>query len=70
MKYEFQSVVKWYFGIYIAAVALSAVLGFWLQALDLRTQAGNTEPGGGEMVLVGTSVMTFVIVIEALYLTT
>ena len=41
LKYEFQSVGKWYLGIYIAAVVLSAVLGFWLQALALRTQAGN-----------------------------
>lgn len=70
MKYEFQSVGKWYLGIYIAAVVLSAVLGFWLQALALRTQAGNTEPGGGEMVLLGTSFMTFGILIAALFLST
>lgn len=68
--YEFQSVGKWYLGIYIAAVVLSAVLGFWLQALALRTQAGNTEPGGGEMVLLGTSFMTFGILIAALFLST
>ncbi|HGL8784913.1 TPA: ABC transporter permease, partial [Streptococcus suis] len=70
LKYEFQSVGKWYLGIYIAAVVLSAVLGFWLQALALRTQAGNTEPGGGEMVLLGTSFMTFGILIAALFLST
>ncbi|HEL2045113.1 TPA: ABC transporter permease [Streptococcus suis] len=70
LKYEFQSVGKWYLGIYIAALALSAVLGFWLQALTLRAQAGNTEPGGGEMVLFGTFSMTFGILIAALGLST
>ncbi len=43
---------------------------FWLQALTLRAQAGNTEPGGGEMVLLGTSFMTFGVLIAALFLST
>ncbi|MCO0847367.1 ABC transporter permease, partial [Streptococcus suis] len=66
----FQSVGKWYLGIYNSAVVLSALLGFWLQELALRTQAGNNEPGGGEMVLLGTSFMTFCILIAALFLST
>ncbi|HEM4066089.1 TPA: ABC transporter permease [Streptococcus suis] len=70
LKYEFQSVGKWYVGIYAGALALSAILGFWLQALNLRTQAGTTEPGGAEMVLFGTSFMTFGILIAALGLST
>ncbi|HHT7827378.1 TPA: ABC transporter permease [Streptococcus suis] len=70
LKYEFQSVGKWYLGIYVGALALSAILGFWLQALNLRTQAGTTEPGGAEMVLFGTSFMTFGILIAALGLST
>ncbi|HEP1815491.1 TPA: ABC transporter permease [Streptococcus suis] len=70
LKYEFQSVGKWYVGIYAGALALSAILGFWLQALNVRTQAGTTEPGGAEMVLFGTSFMTFGILIAALGLST
>ncbi|CYV79547.1 hypothetical protein [Streptococcus suis] len=70
LKYEFQSVGKWYVGIYAGALVLSAILGFWLQALNLRTQAGSTEPGGAEMVLFGTSFMTFGILIAALGLST
>ncbi|HEL9597703.1 TPA: ABC transporter permease [Streptococcus suis] len=70
VKYEFQSVGKWYLGIYAGALTLSAILGFWLQALNLRTQAGTTEPGGAEMVLFGTSFMTFGILIAALGLST
>ncbi|MCK3905048.1 ABC transporter permease [Streptococcus suis] len=70
IKYEFQSVGKWYLGIYAGALALSAILGFWLQALTLRAQAGTTEPGGAEMVLFGTFSMTFGILIAALGLST
>ncbi|NQG19501.1 ABC transporter permease [Streptococcus suis] len=70
LKYEFQSVGKWYVGIYVGALVLSAILGFWLQALTLRAQAGSTEPGGAEMVLFGTSFMTFGILIAALGLST
>lgn len=70
LKYEFQSVGKWYLGIYVGALVLSAILGFWLQALTLRAQAGSTEPGGAEMVLFGTSFMTFGILIAALGLST
>ncbi|HFI0147314.1 TPA: ABC transporter permease [Streptococcus suis] len=70
LKYEFQSVGKWYLGIYAGALALSAILGFWLQALSIRTQAGSTEPGGAEMVLFGSSFLTFGILIAALGLST
>ncbi|HFU4115593.1 TPA: ABC transporter permease [Streptococcus suis] len=70
LKYEFQSVGKWYLGIYAGALALSAILGFWLQALTIRTQGGTTEPGGAEMVLFGTFSMTFGILIAALGLST
>ncbi|WP_155973145.1 ABC transporter permease [Streptococcus ruminantium] len=70
LKHEFQSVGKWYLGIYIASLVLSVVLGFWLQALALRTPIGNTEPNVGEMVLLGTSFMTFGILIAALFLST
>ncbi|HEM3194927.1 hypothetical protein [Streptococcus suis] len=70
IKYEFQSVGKWYLGIYAGALVLSAILGFWLQALTLRAQAGTTEPGGAEMVLLGTIFMTFGILIATLFLST
>ncbi|HFU3799736.1 TPA: ABC transporter permease [Streptococcus suis] len=70
LKYEFQSVGKWYLGIYAGTLALSAILGFWLQALSIRTQAGSTEPGGAEMVLFGSSFLTFGILIAALGLST
>ncbi|HFU4518000.1 TPA: ABC transporter permease [Streptococcus suis] len=71
LKYEFQSVGKWYLGIYAGALALSAILGFWLQALSIRTQAGSTEPGSAaEMVLFGSSFLTFGILIAALGLST
>ena len=70
VKYEFKSVGKWYVGIYAGALALSAILGFWLQALTIRTQAGTKEPGGAEMVLFGTFSMTFGILIAALGLST
>lgn len=70
LKYEFQSVGKWYVGIYAGALALSAILGFWLQALTIQTQAGTKEPGSAEMVLFGISFMTFGILIAALGLST
>ncbi|HEL2595185.1 TPA: ABC transporter permease [Streptococcus suis] len=70
LKYEFQSVGKWYVGIYAGALVLSAILGFWLQALTIRTQAGTTEPSGAEMVLFATSFMTIGILIAALGLST
>lgn len=70
VKYEFQSVGKWYLGVYLAALLLSAVLGIWLQSLTLRVQTGNTEPGGAEMVLLGTIFMTFGILIATLFLST
>ncbi|HFI0130704.1 TPA: ABC transporter permease [Streptococcus suis] len=70
IKYEFQSVGKWYLGVYLAALLLSAVLGIWLQSLTLRVQTGNTEPGGAEMVLLGTIFMTFGILIATLFLST
>lgn len=70
LKYEFQSVGKWYLGIYAGALALSAILGFWLQALTIRTQGGTKAPGGAEMVLFGTFSMTFGILIAALGLST
>ncbi|HEM2865817.1 TPA: ABC transporter permease [Streptococcus suis] len=70
LKYEFQSVGKWYVGIYAGALLLSAILGFWLQALTLRAQAGTTEPSGAEMVLFATSFMTIGILIAALSLST
>lgn len=70
LKYEFQSVGKWYLGIYAGALVLSAILGFWLQALTIRTQAGTTEPSGAEMVLFATSFMTIGILIAALGLST
>ncbi|HEM3578313.1 TPA: ABC transporter permease [Streptococcus suis] len=70
LKYEFQSVGKWYLGVYLAALLLSAVLGIWLQTLTLRVQTGNTEPGGAEMVLLGTIFMTFGILIATLFLST
>ncbi|HEL1812433.1 TPA: ABC transporter permease [Streptococcus suis] len=70
VKYEFQSVGKWYVGIYAGALVLSAILGFWLQALTIRTQAGTTEPSGAEMVLFATSFMTIGILIAALGLST
>ncbi|HEL9635140.1 TPA: ABC transporter permease [Streptococcus suis] len=70
VKYEFQSVGKWYLGVYLAALLLSAVLGIWIQTLTLRVQTGNTEPGGAEMVLLGTIFMTFGILIATLFLST
>lgn len=70
VKYEFQSVGKWYLGVYLAALLLSAVLGIWLQSITLRVQTGNTEPGGAEMVLLGTIFMSFGILIATLFLST
>lgn len=70
LKHEFQSVGKWYLGIYIASLVLSVVIGFWLQALNLRTQTGDTVPSEGEIILLGTSFMTFGILIATLFLST
>ncbi|MDG3132449.1 ABC transporter permease [Streptococcus suis] len=71
VKYEFKAIGKWYLGIYAAVLVLSGVLGFWLQALFVRAQADNmVEPRTGEAILLGTSFMTFGILIAALFLST
>lgn len=71
LKYEFKSVGKWYMGIYLGVVALSVVLGFWIHALVIKAQAGNTSyPADGEMFLFGTSTMIFGILLAALFLST
>ncbi len=69
MKYEFKSVGKWYLGLYIGVIILSAVLGFWLQALTIRAQSG-VDPANAEFVLFGTSTLTFGILIATLFLST
>lgn len=71
VKYEFKAIGKWYLGIYAAVLVLSGVLGFWLQALFVRAQAANmAEPRTSEAILLGTSFMTFGILIAALFLST
>ncbi|NQN51482.1 ABC transporter permease [Streptococcus suis] len=70
LKYEFKSVGKWYLGIYLGVIILSVVLGFWIQALVLRSNTSAVNTANAEMFLFGTSSMVFGILIAALFLST
>ncbi len=43
LKYEFKSVGKWYLGIDLGVIILSVVLGFWIQALVLKSTTSAGE---------------------------
>lgn len=70
LKYEFKSVGKWYLGIYLGVIILSVVLGFWIQALVLKSTTSAMSTANAEMFLFGTSSMVFGILIAALFLST
>ncbi|HFI0853837.1 TPA: ABC transporter permease [Streptococcus suis] len=70
LKYEFKSVGKWYLGIYLGVIILSVVLGFWLQALVLKSNTNTIYAANTEMFLFGTSTMVFGILVAALFLST
>lgn len=63
LKYEFKSVGKWYLGIYLGVIILSVVLGFWIQALVLKSTTSAVSTANAEMFLFGTSSMVFGILI-------
>ncbi|HFR3770748.1 ABC transporter permease [Streptococcus sp. P25B114] len=66
VKYEFQSVGKWYFGIYAGTLALATVLAFWVQAISSRSD----QPEIAEGIFVGSAFMIFGILVAALFLST
>lgn len=54
----------------MGVIILSVVLGFWIQALVLKSTTSAVNTANAEMFLFGTSSMVFGILIAALFLST